>query len=113
MAGRGPAMTKSKKRGDLNDSLRENLDRIGRTFRAPCWHRADAAVDIHVLVRRRAGKAHGRDLFSRTIAVAARLRGADRAATDGLAAPRRVQAARTTVAAIAPGHAFHPRSRGV
>src|SRR5260370_36189698 len=79
----------------------ENLDRIGRTLRAPRRHRIDAAVDIHVLVRRCAGKVHGRDVFGRTIAVAARLRGADRAHADDLAAPRRVHAPRTAMAAIA------------
>ena len=39
-------------------------------------------VDLHVLVRRCAGQIHGRDLFGRAIAVAAGLRGADRAVAD-------------------------------
>ncbi len=61
-----------------------------RAFRAACRHRADAAVDLHVLVRRRARQIHRRDLFGRAIAVAARLRGAARAVADDLAAARRV-----------------------
>src|SRR5713226_7303229 len=41
------------------------------------------------------------------------LRAADRAVADDLAAPGRVHAPRAAMAAIAPGHALHPRSRGV
>src|SRR5258708_20927286 len=97
----------------IHYSPRQNLDRIGRAFRAPCRHRLDAVVDIHVLVRRRAGKVHGRDLLGRTIVMAARLRGADRAVADDLAASRRVHPARTTMAAIAPGDALHARPCGI
>ena len=47
------------------------------------------------------GKYHGRDLFGRAIAVAARLRGVAGAAADDLEAARRIHAYRTAVAAAA------------
>ena len=58
--------------------LRKILDRSRRALRAAGRHRADAAVDLDVLVRRCIGQIHRRDLFGRAIAVAARLRGAGR-----------------------------------
>ena len=96
-----------------HEALRENLDLSRRALRASRRHRPDAAVDLHVLVRRRAGKIHRRDLFGRTIAVASRLRGAARADADDLAAARGVHASGAAVAAIAAGHALDARSRGV
>src|SRR6266576_852357 len=80
-----------------NEPACQTFYRSRRAFRAPRRHWVDAVVDIHVLVWRCAGKVHGRHLFSRTIAVAARLCGADRATTDGLATSRRVHAARTAM----------------
>src|SRR6478672_2021579 len=111
MAGTSPAMTRSG--ASINDTVRENFDRIGRAPGAACRYRTDAAVDIHVLVRRRAREVHGRDLFGRAIAVAACLRGAVGAGADDLAASRGVLPPRTPLAAIAPGDSLHPRSRGV
>ena len=96
-----------------NEFVRETIGLSGRALRAAGRHRPDAAVGLHVLVRRCAGQVHRRDLFGRPIAVAARLRGARRAVADGMAASRRVHAAGTAVAAIAPGRALDPRGRGV
>src|SRR5450631_1227395 len=96
-----------------HETLFKNLGLSGRALRAPRRHRADAAIDLHVLVRRRDGKVHRRDLFGRTIAFAARLRGADRAVAFDLAASRAVHAAGTAVAATASGGALNPRSRGI
>src|SRR6202035_3403887 len=92
----------------INDSLRETIHLSGRSFRAPGRHRIDAAVDIHILLRRCAREIHGRDLFGRATAVAARLRGADPAVADDLAASGGIRAARAALAAIAPGHALDP-----
>ena len=95
------------------DLLAKTIGPSGRALRAAGRHRPDAAVGLHVLVRRCAGQIHGRDLFGRAIAVAARLRGAGRAVADDLAASRRVHPAGTAVAAIAPGGALDPGGRGV
>lgn len=96
-----------------NGFVRKTVRLSGRALRAAGRHRPDAAVGLHVLVRRCAGQVHGRDLFGRPIAVAARLRGARRAFADDMAASRRVHPDGTAVAAIAPGRALDPRGRGV
>src|SRR5215211_7343468 len=95
-----------------NDPLRKNID-LRRTLGAACRHRPDAARRLHVLVRRRARKIHGRDLFGRAIAVAARLRRAARAGPDGVAATRRVLWSGAAVAAAATGDAVDDRGCGV
>ena len=59
------------------------------------------------------GKFHGRDLFGRPVAVAARLRRAAGAAADDVEAARRIHPPRAAVAATAARHVVHARGRGV
>src|SRR3954468_6295954 len=96
----------------VHDALRKNLQ-LRRTLGAAGRHRPDAARRLHVLVRRCAGQIHGCDLFGRTIALAARLRGAAGAGSDHVEAARRVLASGADVAATAARDLVDDRGRGV
>src|SRR5271169_7156680 len=93
-----------------NEPAVENLRIDRRTLRTPCRRWIDAAVDLHVFIRRCHRQVHRRDLFRRPVVVSARLRGAVGAVAADLAPARSVRDPGKAAPATAPGFALDARS---
>src|SRR5690348_12611007 len=112
MAGINPALTNTEPKPS-RDPARKDISRLRQPHGAASRHRSDAAWRLDVLVRRCARQIYRRHLFTRTTAVAARLRLVCPACASDLATPPRFPATGASVATVPPRHSLDAGSRRI